>query len=353
MIEPVYIKRKTPLLIEGQEMYYSRGNKIFKSTISGSNELYIGSFDSGFLQNLFSRFGLASRIGRLGFHGLKSFRGGLLGIQKGKIVFKEKMSFKFKEVFSDFRGSRPLNLYVDPTEKWACFGEYFGNTQRDDVKIFQTDDGYEWNELYRFRASDIRHIHGIIEDSCRNGIWCLTGDSDTESALWFSKDHFKTLEKVNSGSQKARAVQIIPSEKGLIVPMDSPLEKNFINFFNLETNQYKKLESLPGSAFHAIKSNGIYFVSTVTEPSKVNTTEKATIYASLDGFKWKCLYEFKRDMFPVRFQRITRYSEILIPEGDNNSDYIVGYVRAVEKGDSMIIWQKEEVVKFLKNSFQS
>lgn len=351
MIEPLYIKGKMPLFFDGKEIYYSKGNAIFKSSFPFKTKEPIGTFNAGYIHNLLAKSSLISRIARLGFHGLKPFRDGLLGIQRGKIVFKQKNSTEFKEVFSGFRGSRPLNLYVDPSQTWACFGEYFGNDEREEVKIFSTSTGYDWKESYRFKGGEIRHVHGLIEDSYKKGIWCLTGDSDTESALWFTTDRFKTLEKVASGSQKARAVEIIPVEGGLLVPMDSPLQKNYINFYDRETKDFRNLESLPGSAFHAIKSNGIYFVTTVTEPSEINITDKATVYASLDGFNWKYLYEFQRDVFPVKYQGITRYTEVTIPEGENNSDYIFGYARAVKEGDAMVVWRKEDVIQFLGNDF--
>lgn len=249
---------------------------------------------------------------------------------------------------SNFKGSRPLNLYVSPAQDWACFGEYFGNKEREEVHIFDTTNGTDWKIAYTFSAKSIRHVHGIIDDPYRNGIWVLTGDSNTESALWFTNDRFKTLKKMVTGSQKARAVEIIPIENGLIVPMDSPLEKNYINFFDLETEEFRQLKPLPGSAFHAIKSNGIYFVTTVTEPSEINKTNTANVYASLDGENWKCISKFKKDFVPVKYQGITRYSEIIITPGENKSDFIVGYARAVKGGNYMVKWKKETVIDFLK-----
>lgn len=348
MLKPFRVGNVNPLYIDRSQVFYSKGNTVFKSSLPLSDEMKIGSFSAGTIRNLLSKSSLIGRIARLGFHDLKPFQGGLLGVQKGAIVFKEKESLKFKSVFSNFRGSRPLNLYVDSSQEWACFGEYFGNEYREPVRIYSTSDGHNWRESFEFPSGEIRHIHGVIPDAFRGGIWCLTGDSDKESGLWFTQDRFETVEQVASGSQKSRAVEIIPVEKGLIVPMDSPLEKNYINFFDVETKTFKKLETLPGSAFHAIKSNGIYFVTTVTEPSEVNIVDKATIYASLDGINWKCLYEFERDIFPISFQRITRYSEVIIPEGENTSPYIIAYVRAVRQGDGMVVWNKEDVIRFLR-----
>src|SRR5690606_32080733 len=130
------------------------------------------------------------------------------------------------------------------------------------------------------------HVHGLCWDAYRNGIWVLTGDSDTESGLYFTDDEFSSLHKVIGGSQKARAVEVIPTPEGLIIPMDSPLKQNYIHFYDLNKKEFQKLTELPGSAFHAVKSNGIYLISTVTEPSEVNIVNYASVWASLDGKAW-------------------------------------------------------------------
>lgn len=302
-----------------------------------------------FFKNFLAKNEYGNRIGRLGFHQIQPFRNGLLGIQKGNIVFKAKEEYNFRNVFSDFRGSRPLNMLVDNKNSWTCFGEYFGNPDRDAVKVFHSLDGINWEVCYTFKEGEIRHIHGIFSDPYRDGHWCLTGDSNSESGLWFTPDKFRTLEKIIYGSQKARAVEIIPAREGLIVPMDSPLEKNYINFVDLETKSFSPLASLPGSAFHATVSNDIYFVTTVTEPSKVNITRSAKVFASLDGINWECISEFQKDFFPIKYQGITRYSEIIIPPGENNTDSIFGFARAIKGGSGMIVWDKQEIIDFLSS----
>ena len=39
-------------------------------------------------------------------------------------------------------------------------------------------------------------MHGIFIDPYDGRIWVTTGDDDHESAIWFTDDEFKTLEKV-------------------------------------------------------------------------------------------------------------------------------------------------------------
>ena len=348
MLLPKKYRNLTPLFCDDHQLIYAKGNKVFKSNYELQNPTLLGQYKNGLAKNFLAKTNFGSRIGRLGFHGLQPFQKGYIGIQRGNIVYKPKGNNLFKNVFSDFRGSRPLNIYVSPNQDWACFGEYFGNKERESVNTFSSTNGKDWQVAYTFPSKSIRHVHGIIQDDYRNGIWILTGDSNDESALWFTSDRFKTLDKVISGSQKARAVEIIPTKEGLIVPMDSPMEKNYIHFFDIKNKTFTVLHELAGSAFHAIKSNDIYFVTTVTEPSEINKTETTNVYASLDGKQWRCISKLKKDFVPIKYQGITRYSEIVIPPGVNSSKYIIGYARAVQGGNFMLKWMKEEVLNFLK-----
>ncbi|MDR5589342.1 hypothetical protein [Christiangramia sp. SM2212] len=350
MVDFVFKKGLHPHFIKDDNLILSKGNTVFENKIAEDLIVAVGKYNSGIIQKFLALTEFGNRIGRLGFHSIQPFNDGLLGIQKGNIVFKKNHSRNFENVFSGFRGSRPLNVFADNKENWACFGEYFGNDKRDEVHVYDSVDGVSWNKCYTFPKEAIRHVHGIFADPYRKGYWCLTGDSDSESGLWFTSDRFKTLKKVLSGSQKARAVQIIPTKEGIIVPMDSPLERNYIHYIDLEDKIFTKLKSLPGSAFHATLSNNIYFVTTVTEPSDVNITDSAYVFASLNGVDWKCISVFKKDFIPIKYQGITRYTEVSITPGSNNSDYIFGYARSVKGGSGLIQWKKSEIIEFLSNS---
>src|SRR5690606_25593591 len=342
MILPEIIRSGQPHHFIGNSILVSEGNSVSLIEADSFNKIgEIGYFDAGSVKNKISRIDVFKRIGRLGFHKLRPFQEGIIGIQRGHIVFKAKDSKRFNPVFSHFRGSRPLDFLIHPEKEIIYFGEYFGNENREEVYIYSSSDLKKWEKAWVFKKGEIRHVHGIVWDEYRKGIWVYTGDLDEESGIWFTDDDFKTLKKVTGGTQKARAVEIIPTQTGLILPMDSPLEQNYIYHYNVNTQEYENLSFLPGSAFHACISNGVYLISTVTEPSEVNKVNYASVFASLDGLNWKELYRFKKDLFPVKFQFITRYAEISFPSGINNSDYIIGYAQAVKKyGGKMIYWQK-------------
>lgn len=348
MLDISILKGIIPLFVKGETIVCAVGNELFNYSFDLKKKMRIGKYNAGILKNVLARTNFGSRIGRLGFHSVKEFRGGLIGIQKGNIVYMAESSAVFENIFSNFRGSRPLNFCVGPKEEAVYFGEYFDNSERSTVKIFGSADTKIWDIVYEFEASSIRHVHGIFYDQFRNGYWVLTGDSNEESGLWFTSDKFKTLDKVYSGSQKTRAVEIIIKKEGLIVPMDSPLELNSINLFSLKDNSIKHLHDINGSAFHAVVVDGIHFITTVTEPSEVNLDKTANVYASLDGMSWRCINKFKKDFVPLNYQWLTRYSEITITPGDSKGNYIFGHARAVRGGCFLFRWKKSNLLQLLK-----
>ena len=130
--------------------------------------------------------------------------------------------------------------------------------------------------------------------------------------------------------------------------MDSPSQKNFIMKYNINNKLLDEICFLENSAFHAVEVDGIFFISTVPEPSNINNTNYVYIYASLDGCNWKVIYKFKKDFLPSSLQHITRYPEVEICTGNNLSPFIFAYGRSIKKfSNSMIIWDKKNIRKFL------
>lgn len=349
MLLPAFHKSFNPLLFIGERLYAAKGNSIYEVSADLSKKVRIGNRNSGFLNEIVARQSILSRILRRGFHGMAANeKNDIAGVMNGEIVLKRAVSNNFEPVYTDFRGSRPLKLTYAQSQ--FLFGEYFGNSERDQVHIYASTNGTEWNRIYTFLAGSIRHVHGIVEDPYRNGLWVLTGDSNEESAIWFTDDNFVTLRKVIHGSQKARAVNIIVRKDSLIIPMDSPLEQNYIQRYDFATEKLEAVAAIPGSAFHAIESDGIMLVSTVTEPSEINRTDAATLWGSLDGTNWKCVCELQKDSFPVKWQHVFRYAEIVLTPGKNETPYITAYGRALSKYDNCLLaWRKDDLKAFLRN----
>ncbi|MBI1222778.1 MAG: hypothetical protein GC180_09270 [Bacteroidetes bacterium] len=297
-------------------------------------------------EKLLGNWAIFRRVLRLGVHSIYPFLDGFLRVENKKVIYSNS-GFSEEWTFSSFKGSRPLNLGISP-DGFACFGEYFSNADRGEVRVFGTNDGVNWREVWKFKAAEIRHVHGCIYDEYRNGFWVLTGDSDDESGLYFTGDHFATLIKEGTGSQQYRAVEVIPGPGGIIVPMDSPSERNWIQHFDPTNKSLNPLCEINSSAFHAIRLGGIDFVSTVTEPSPVNDEDHACVYASMNGTDWKLIAKFKRDFFPTKYQKYFRYAEIRFIETKGNATQLIAHGRALKGLSSgMMTWNLDEIKTFL------
>ncbi len=343
------LKNVRPLLLEGSMLYASTGYSIFQIDLETGFKEDVVKVPAPLVEHLISKSTMATRILRRGIHGF--FLPTTLGytvLTKGKVTQFDFKAQRVKNTFTGFQGSRPLRWAYNAHFS-ACFGEYFGNPQREEVKIFGTKNGEEWEVLWTFPKRTIRHVHGIFWDPYRNGFWVTTGDDDHESTIWFTDDNFGTLTSVLSGSQMTRAVDIIPTKDGLIIPTDTPREENWIQFFDMD--KLTKNAPIIGSAFHAKSTQGLYLVSTVTEPSKVNHAGGVGLYISLNGTTWKQIEFLQKDIFPLSTQKYTRYSELELVTDCGKSEYVVGYGRALRKYDNCaLVWKKNDLKSMLSDT---
>lgn len=345
---PKRIKGVTPHYIENQELIFSKGNSLFRTqSIDAKDSTLLGIYQAGFIKNILCKFSLSKRIIRLGFQDVRLFKEGYIGIQNRAIVYLKKGEKNFETVFTGFRGSRPLRLEVYGGKVY--FGEYFGNPERESVCVYSSSDLVQWEKAWEFSPGEIRHVHGIEYDKHRDGLWVLTGDSDEESGLWFTRDDFASLEKVIGDDQRARAVEILPLKDQILVPMDSPKEQNFIHSIEPISKKYDQVAKIKGSAFHISECEGVFFCSTVTEPSEVNKTESVGLYASLDGKNWKEISSLQKDVFPVKYQFITRYSELRMVRNYALDGHLVVFGQALKTISSgMLVWKIADIKAILQ-----
>lgn len=340
------------LCVSGSSVYYAKGNSVYKTTGKFQDSQFLGSFNSGILFNLLAGFRWTARLGRLGFHALYAYGDRLIGIQRDHIVMLDKATSKFVSVFSGFRGSRPLSLMITPSGD-IYFGEYFGNGDREEVNIYKSTNGSDWSRVYSFKAGAIRHVHGLVWDAYKQGIWVLTGDSDQESGFWFTQDDFQTLTKFSDQSQRSRAVEMIPMAMDeLLVPMDTPMAANHVNWFNCATQSFTSVLEVESSVFHIMESSGVICLSTVTEPSEVNSTKQAHVYVSLDGKQWAKLASLDKDFIPISKQKYFGYAEISFSHTLGDAEYIYAHAKALKGYDGKTLrWRVADIKKMLNDQF--
>jgi len=215
---------------------------------------------------------------------------------------------------SSIVGHRPLFLMRTPTDH-LFYGEYRANAERSPVSVWcSADSGETWRPAWTF--DNVRHIHGVFYDSYTESIWVTTGDDNEECGLWITRDNFANLDLVVGGTQQQRAIQLLFTKRYVYFGTDSPLEINQICRLDRKTNKIEILQSVSGSVFYGCKVNDNLFFSTAVEPSVVNKSRYACLWGSPDGYKWKCLTKYRKDIWPMK---LFQYGQIIFPAGDNQT----------------------------------
>jgi len=269
------IGRYRPLLVDAaNRLWVARGYTLFCSQDKGDTFHKIAAYDAGPVQKLATAFFLSSRLLRAGFHGLRVLPSGdIVAVVKGGILRLRKGHDRFDLVHRFERGSRPLNICATPAGD-IFYGEYWGNPDRDEVRIMGScDGGLSWKAVYTFPRGAIRHVHGIHNDPHRGGLWILTGDGDNESRIIFTDSKLDHLEVVATGNQRCRAVTVMPMPSGVIVPTDTEHEQNYIQWLDTDTGKLERITDLPGTVFYATRTRDRLLLSTVVEPSEVNLSQ--------------------------------------------------------------------------------
>jgi hypothetical protein len=155
------------LRAEGRKLFASSGYRIFRSDDGGSLWELDGEVTRlSPIHYLSSKHLRLEQIFRSGVFDVLSLPGGeRVAACKGMIARAGCGSGAYVPVFRFPRGSRPLNLCLDP-DGTVYWGEYFLNLRRrEPVKIYASrDSGLNWEVAYEFRAGEICHVHRIFHD---------------------------------------------------------------------------------------------------------------------------------------------------------------------------------------------
>ncbi len=261
-----------------------------------------------------------ARLTRKGVHSAKILKDGkILLVAKQAIYTYDCRKNNMNMPFTVPRGSRPLFI-CENRDGYLFWGEYFDNPKRDEVSIYvSTDYALSWRVAYTFKKNSIRHVHGVFCDPYDDRIWVTTGDENSESAIWITDDHFKTLKKVIGDSQQSRALQLIFTEDYVYFGTDTPYEKNHIYRINKNTFKIGKLVSVESSVYWGCKVGTHLFFSTVVEPSSINLCDFACIWGSQDGKYWQRITQYKKDSWSMKYFQV---GQICFPQGNNNTDYL-------------------------------
>jgi hypothetical protein len=302
------------LYIDGQKIYRSQGHNIFLSTDNGNTWLKWATLPVNLWYKILMGSPLLARLFRKTIHHLAINDNFAVIIANKESYIIENDNIKQIE---SLHGSRPMVICATD-DQHIYYGEYRSNLERSPIHIRKLNiQSLKWEIVWRFE--DIQHVHGIFHDPYKGYIWVTTGDKDSEAGIWYTKDSFVTLEKIVSGSQQTRAVQLLFTENYIYFGSDTQKEINFLYRINRIDLTTERLESVGSSVFYGCKIENSLFFSTAIEPSDINKTHYVELWRSDNGTHWYKFLELKKDIWSMKY---FQYGQILFPSGHCDSNYL-------------------------------
>jgi hypothetical protein len=306
----------------------AKNNKLVKSDNYGITWTVKYKIPLNIIKKIFSKFSLVKRLLREGIHHY-------LKNNERELVFYGKQIFVLNneqlEFSSKIQGSRPL--IVCATENGFYYGEYKSNPEKSEIQVwYLSNDATNWKSIYTFKG--VRHIHGIFEDPFSNQLWITTGDNNDEAAIWNADYKFSYINKILSGSQQSRAVQLLFDKEFVYFGSDAPDEINYLYKMKKNGTDIKRLQEVASSVFFGCKIKDKLYFSTAVEPSEINKTRYSQLWCSSDGDNWKLIYETKKDCLSMKY---FQYGQITFPSFQNNESFIYFSPFACQNHEKTII----------------
>lgn len=129
---------------------------------------------------------------------------------------------------------------LDTNTPYTIFAEY-GTGNDEEMYVWRTKDkGKNWEKVFvqgaRGGNGQIKHFHCIQYDPYRKELWLASGDTDTESKIWISKDDGNNWDLKYSGSQKTRTLGFVFEKDAIYYGMDSPQPESPSHLYKIVRN---------------------------------------------------------------------------------------------------------------------
>jgi hypothetical protein len=334
-------------------IYASEDHWIKKSSNSGLKWNNVCRLESGSrsmvgrIKDNILRAGLPRRIRRnIGIHNVVVLPSGTILIQydgiyryDGNGIFAQRV-FGFRQ--DNIIGPLKNGFVVDDRTGNVYWGEY--NIARPySVRIFKGyNDGRKWKECYRFPLGRIRHVHSIIPDYYRDRLWICTGDSDNETALFYTDDDFQSVNLFGGGDQSWRMVSLLPCEDALYWGSDAGQDAssnvlNYIYKWDFQKNKRERLACIDKPAYYStLLKDGTMVIGVHHEPKiERDVTESADLWSSTNGRTWEKVLSLPYK--PSVRKNGTKYATICMPLGDNTTESLYFTPLNVRKNDFQLM----------------
>jgi hypothetical protein len=319
------------LLCTDQKVYLARQYQVWVRQVGGLSDTPLAALPVHWAREQAARCHYLRRLGRLWVRELLQVDGDhLLAVVQRRLMRLHRTSGDMEEVFQVQDGGRPKGLLLTP-QGWIFSGEYWDNPRRQSLRIWGSkDNGRSWELMHALPANSAKHIHNLIWDEYRQGIWVLTGDGEGECAFHFTPDLFHTVTEVGRGGQVWRAVHCFCRPEGLYYGTDSERDQNWLIFLDTASLHSRKIRPMPGSCIYAARMANRYFLSTSVEPSKINHYRNAVLWSSTDLEHWEKVLEMEKDWLHGEY---FGFGSITLPRVQGECEKLVFSAIAVKKYD--------------------
>jgi len=282
----------------------SRGYSIFKSNDFGKSWFLSGTLPvSGHKKNL-SKSRTISRALRIGIHQIKQIHNGkiLIACDSGFFLSDNALS-DFKQINLNSRFFQLLDNNICVTPRFTYFGEYTLNLKKNEVNIFRTSDGENWEIIYSFPKKSIKHIHLLQFDPYTEKIWFSTGDADSECLFGYANDDFSEVEIAGKNHQDWRCLELLFSVEKIYWGTDNPNGQNWLISLDRSTNTLQKIARFNGPIYNLKRISAGYLLVTATEGGVGEWDNRAHVWYSPDIEKlpWKECISYEKDWMPFIF----------------------------------------------------
>jgi len=282
----------------------SRGYSIFKSNDFGKSWFLSGTLPvSGHKKNL-SKSRTISRALRIGIHQIKQIHNGkiLIACDSGFFLSDNALS-DFKQINLNSRFFQLLDNNICVTPRFTYFGEYTLNLKKNEVNIFRTSDGENWEIIYSFPKKSIKHIHLLQFDPYTEKIWFSTGDADSECLFGYANDDFSEVEIAGKNHQDWRCLELLFSVEKIYWGTDNPTGQNWLISLDRSTHTLQKIARFNGPIYNLKRISAGYLLVTATEGGVGEWDNRAHVWYSPDIEKlpWKECISYEKDWMPFIF----------------------------------------------------
>jgi hypothetical protein len=279
----------------------SRGYNIFTSEDLGESWLDRGRPPVDRYKRLLCKSRLVSRCIRAGVQKVLIRANGQSLVCCDNSIFVSDTRFsRYERSNLDTTFFQVLDNSIALAGKYVFFGDYTPNSRRNEVRIFRSEDGINWDMVHTFNKGQVRHVHLLQYDPYTKRIWFSTGDLDHECMIGNADLDFLDIDIIGGGNQSWRTLELHFSQDNIYFGTDNPDGENWIFGLRRQNNEKVPMTKMPGPVYNLREIKGGYIAVTAAESGKGKWDNCAHVYytSNLNSSDWSDILRLEKDSYP-------------------------------------------------------